>query len=89
MPSDDDGGELMRAHPFLNPVEAAIIRWLMKSPRIGLICVKQYESTVTWVLRNENDAVSWGDPVPDDVSDDYEPASMKLERIYHLPDAEK
>jgi|DEB0MinimDraft_10_1074344.scaffolds.fasta_scaffold01671_18 hypothetical protein len=89
MSSDDQKDEVMRGHPFLNPVEAAIIRWLMKSPRIGLICVKQYETTVTWVLRNENDTVSWGNTESTDVSDDYEPASMKLERIYHLPDAEK
>jgi len=77
----------MRAHPFLNPVEAAIVRWLMKSPRIGLICIKEHGSTVTWVLKNESDPVGYGSD--EDVSEDVEPASMKLERIYHSPDAEK
>lgn len=77
----------MRAHPFLNPVEAAIIRWLIKSPRIGLLCVKEHGSTVTWVLKDESDPAGYGSN--EDVSDGEEPDSMKLERIYHLPDAEK
>jgi len=77
----------MRAHPFLNPVEAAILRWLIKSPRIGLLCIKEHGSTVTWVLSDESDPVKYGGD--EDVSEDEEPDSMKLERIYHLPDAEK
>lgn len=77
----------MRAHPFLNPVEAAIVRWLMKSPRIGLICVKEHGSTVTWVLKNQSDPAGYASD--EDVSEDVEPPSMKLERIYHSPDAEK
>jgi len=77
----------MRAHPFLNPVEAAIVRWLMKSPRIGLVCIKEHGSTVTWVLSDESDPVQYGSG--EDVSEGEEPDSMKLERIYHAPDAEK
>ena len=77
----------MRAHPFLNPVEAAIFRWLIKSPRIGLLCIKEHGTTVTLVLKDESDPVSYGGD--DDVADDEEPDSMKLERIYHAPDAEK
>lgn len=64
----------------------------MKSPRIGLICVKQYGDSVTWVLRNAADPVSFGGESPDqstDVSEGEEPMSMKLERIYHAPDAEE
>ena len=77
----------MRGHPFLNPVEAAIVRWLMKSPRIGMICVKQHGTTVTWVLKDESDAIGYTSE--SDVSEDEEPDSMKLERLYHLPDAER
>lgn len=77
----------MRAHPFLNPVEAAILRWLIKSPRIGLLCIKEHGSTVTWVLSDESDPVRYGSD--EDVSEGEEPDSMKLERIYHAPDAEK
>lgn len=79
----------MRAHPFLNPVEAAIVRWLVKSPRIGLICIKEHGTTVTWVLKDESDPVSFGGEEEPDISEDEEPASMKLERLYHLPDAER
>ena len=75
----------MRAHPFLNPIEAAIIRWLSKSPRIGWIAVKQYGAPVTWVLRDETDPLV---PVFEDEEED-EPASMLLERLYHSPDAER
>ena len=77
----------MRAHPFLNPVEAAIVRWLMKSPLIGLVCIKEHGSSLTWVLTDESDPAGYGKQM--DVSDDVEPDSMKLERIYHAPDAEK
>lgn len=79
----------MRAHPFLNPIEAAIFRWLIRSPRIGLICVKQHNATVTWVLHDETDQVSLGKAPEPDVSIDDEPDSLKLERIYHQPDADR
>jgi len=77
----------MRSHPFLNPVEAAIVRWLIKSPRIGYIAIKQYGEPITWLVRDESD------PLPPDVDyepeEDEEPLSMQLERLYHLPDADR
>lgn len=74
----------MRGHPFLNPIEAAIIRWISRSPRIGYIAVKQHSAPVTWILRDETDLM----PVPEEEEEyDEEPASMLLERLYHAPDA--
>lgn len=78
----------MRAHPFLNPIEAAIFRWLIKSPRIGLLVVKEHSASVTWVLHDETDKMPLT-ASEDDVSFDEEPDSMKLERLYHLPDADR
>jgi len=78
----------MRAHPFLNPFEAALFRYLSKSPRVGLICVKQMGTNTTWILQNLDDVPEETDTV-DYVSSDDEPDSLKLERLYHLPDAER
>lgn len=75
----------MRGHPFLNPIEAAIIRWIVRSPRIGAIVVKQHGSPVTWTLSDPSD--SWAVEVEDE--DFEEPASMQLERLYHAPDAQR
>ena len=75
----------MRGHPFLNPIEAAIIRWISRSPRVGMIVVKEHSSLVSWVIRDESD------PYCAEPEDDAfpEPASMQLERLYHLPDADR
>jgi len=74
----------MRGHPFLNPIEAMLVRWLIKSPRIGAILVKQRGEPVTWILRDETDPTNF------DAEDHFEePASMQLERLYHAPDAQR
>ena len=78
----------MRAHPFLNPFEAALFRYLSKSPRVGAICVKQMGTDTTWILQNLDDVPKEPSTV-DYVSSDDEPDSLKLERLYHLPDAER
>lgn len=78
----------MRAHPFLNPLEAALLRYLSKSPRVGAICVKQMGTSTTWILQNLDDVPEKPNTV-DYVSSDDEPDSLKLERLYHLPDAER
>lgn len=75
----------MHGHPFLNPVEAAIIRWLSRSPRIGMIVVKEHSSLVSWIIRDESDPYC-AEP---DYEDFEEPASMQLERLYHAPDAQR
>lgn len=76
----------MRGHPFLNPIEAALIRWLVRSPRIGYIAVKQHSGLTTWILRDHSDMVM---PIEEEDEDNDEPLSMQLERLYHLPDAER
>jgi hypothetical protein len=75
----------MRGHPFLNPIEAIIIRWIVRSPRIGAIIVKERGSPVTWTISDPSDC--WAVAVEDE--DIPEPASMQLERLYHLPDADR
>lgn len=75
----------MRGHPFLNPIEAAIVRWIVRSPRIGAIIVKEHSSPVTWVIRDPSD--SYAVEVEDE--DFSEPPSMQLERLYHAPDAQR
>ena len=75
----------MRGHPFLNPIEAAIIRWIVRSPRIAAIIVRQHGSPVTWTISDPSDC--WAVAVEDE--DIPEPASMQLERLYHLPDADR
>jgi len=75
----------MRGHPFLNPIEAAIVRWIVRSPRIGAIIVKEHGSPVTWVIRDPSD--SYAVEVEDE--DFPEPPSMQLERLYHAPDAQR
>lgn len=78
----------MRGHPFLNPIEAMLVRWLMKSPRIGYIAIKKYGAPVTWLLRDESDP--FAPSIDDDEDEEYEePASMLLERLYHAPDAQR
>ena len=75
---------IMPRHPFLSRIEAALIRWLIGSPRIGAILVKQRGEPVTWILRDH------GDPSNFAGDDDFEePASMQLERLYHAPDAQR
>jgi len=74
----------MRGHPFLNPIESAILRWLVRSPRIGYIAVKQHSGLATWILRDPTDLCPAIDEQPEE---EEEPLSMQLERLYHSPDA--
>ena len=69
----------------MNPIEAAIVRWIVRSPRIGAIIVKEHSSPVTWVIRDPSD--SYAVEVEDE--DFSEPPSMQLERLYHAPDAQR
>jgi hypothetical protein len=77
----------MRSHPFLNPLEAALIRWISRSPRIGMIMVKEHSSLVSWIIRDESDlCVANLEPEDEDFE---EPPSMQFERLYHAPDAQR
>ena len=70
-------------HPFLSRFEVLVARWLSRSPRVGLVLIKQKDGPLSWVIRDTTDAV----PMPTK-EEDYEPPSMTLERLYHAPDAE-
>lgn len=75
-------------HPFLSFLEVALLRWLARSPRIGLILVKQYGTNISWVINDRSDPR----PMPTnriDESSFMEPPSLALERMFHAPDAEK
>ncbi|MFZ9751842.1 MAG: hypothetical protein ACO3CN_07085, partial [Candidatus Nanopelagicales bacterium] len=60
----------MRSHPFLNPIEAALVRWLASSPRIGYIAVKQHSSLTTWILRDHTDLMT---PIEEELEEEEEP----------------
>lgn len=66
----------MTPAPFLNWIERIALRVLYRSPRIGLLVVKQAQGAMVWYAQDPNDAI------PEDL---YEPASLQLERLYHLP----
>jgi len=75
------------AHPFLSWLEVRVVRWLVRSPRIGLILVKQKDGPFSWVIEDKTDTC----PVPrqEEPLSKLEPPSMQLERLYHAPDAER
>lgn len=80
----------MNWHPFLNRIEVFLFRWLVKSPRIGMVIVKQHGEMVTWVLRDQSDADCFEDAEqPDNVPWGYETPAQQLERLYHSPDADQ
>lgn len=90
-------------HPFLNRLEVALIRLLVRSPNIGFIMVKHRGSNVSWVLHDTSDpapgdpyegaegAPSYADQTRNapTCEEEGEPLSMQFERLYHLPDAER
>lgn len=42
-------------HPFLRWWEVALVRLISRSPRIGLILVKQHSGVLSWVVRDRSD----------------------------------
>jgi hypothetical protein len=61
-------------------LEILAARWLIRSPRIGMIAIRQRDQPVTWVLLDPEDQLNRQKEEP-------EPASMLLERLFHEPDA--
>jgi len=57
---------------FLSHMENAFLRWLMSSPRVGLIAIKQFGTDEVYVLQNSNDP-SFDEP------------SITLEKLFDLP----
>ena len=66
--------------PDLNWFERWALRTLVRSPRVGMLVVKQFGSPLLYVARDRGDLV-----MPAEFNDSPEPASMQLERLYHAP----
>ena len=67
--------------PFLSWLENAAIRFLIISPRISMVHVKQYGTMNVYGVKDRNDPTNtgiWETEKP-------EPASMQFERLYHAP----
>jgi hypothetical protein len=73
------------AHLFLSWWEVLLTRFLMRSPRIGGIAIREYGTDVHWILYQHDDPFLATPPKPPEP--DPEPPSMLLERLYHAPDA--
>jgi hypothetical protein len=67
--------------PFLSWLENAAIRFLISSPRISMIHVKQHGTLAVYGIKDGNDPTNAGFWE----TEKKEPASMKLERLYHSP----
>jgi hypothetical protein len=66
--------------PGLNLLERAALWVLVRSPRTSLVVMKELHWPTVFVAANP------ADPVAAHVTDgEPEPASMTLERLYHLP----
>jgi hypothetical protein len=78
----------MNWHPFLSRVEVFLFRLLIKSPRVGMIIVKQKGELISWVLRDQSDSDPFQDEEADSVPWGYETPAQQLERLYHAPDAD-
>ena len=76
-------------HPFLSFLEAKLLRWLSRSPRIGLILVKQYGTNVSWVIDDRSDPRPMRTEEVEEEANELEPPSMALERMFHAPDADR
>ena len=62
---------------FLSPMENAFLRWLMSSPRVGLIAIKQFGTDEVYVSQDTSD--------PSFIDFTDEPPSMALEKLFHAP----
>jgi len=67
--------------PFLSWLENAAVRFLISSPRISMVHVKQHGTTTVYGVKDRNDPTNAGIWE----NDTTEPESMQLERLYHAP----
>lgn len=89
---------------FLTRIEQLLVRWLSRSPRVGAIYVRQYDSVKVWAIEDQRDLYvvtrNAEQRLRQQVERDWaveahsksevpEPLSMLLERLYHSPDAER
>jgi hypothetical protein len=61
--------------PFLGWLENCAVRYLVSSPRVGMVAVKMHGASLTYIARDQSDPTNM----------EAEPPSMQLERLYHMP----
>jgi hypothetical protein len=71
----------MNSSTFLTWLENAAVRFLISSPRIGLIAIKEHNSPCMYIARDTSDMF----PVDLRVDAVVEPISMQLERTFNAP----
>ena len=71
----------MNSSTFLTWLENAAVRFLISSPRIGLVAIKEHNSPCMFIARDTSDML----PVDFAMDAAAEPISMQLERLFHAP----
>jgi hypothetical protein len=69
--------------PFLNWLENCAVRLLISSPRVGFVAVKHYSANHMYVVQDATDKQV--DAIMQELTEEPEPLSMQLERLYHEP----
>lgn len=68
--------------PFLTALENWALRFLISSPRVGLVIVKNHTADGIFIATDLSDPTL---PAQFRDEEEPEPASMLLERLYHEP----
>lgn len=69
--------------PFLNWLENCAVRLLISSPRVGFVAVKHHSANHMYVVQDATDKQV--DAIMQELTEEPEPLSMQLERLYHEP----
>jgi hypothetical protein len=69
--------------PFLTWLENCAVRFLISSPRVGFIAVKHRSFNDMYVVQDATDKQV--DAIMQELTEEPEPLSMQLERLYHEP----
>ena len=69
--------------PFLGWLENCAVRFLMSSPRVGFVAVKHHSFNNMYVVQDATDPQV--DAIMQELTEQVEPLSMQLERLYHEP----
>ena len=64
----------------LNWIERWAVRTLTRSPRVGMLVVKEFGSPLLYVARDRDDLV-----MPEEFEASPEPAAHQFERMFHAP----
>jgi hypothetical protein len=69
--------------PFLNWLENCAMRFLISSPNVSLLVLKQHSKEAIYIARDYSDPAVMAEFGP--TYDEPEPITMQLERLYHEP----